>query len=137
MISDELMKYVNKATQIDHRLIEEITDEELQSDCLILVAVVPFKNQEYYVKRIKTQEGNWYISEMTDIEYIQWVAIVQAQMLNKAKQISKFTEGLDYESLIEKAQAQIDKEEALKKEKEKLPEEDLIDEDDFKKMWGE
>lgn len=140
MISKSFLRFIERMTKIPHLPFDKISEDERNGFCMVLVVSIVFEEKERFVKRIQTETGNWYVDEINQIEYLQWIAMAQVEMIKKAKAISSYNQDIDVNELIKKAQAQIEAEQAMKaisEEKQKLPEEDLIDEDQFRKMWGE
>lgn len=140
MISDDLIKFINDQTGVVHGNFDEIPKEDLKGSLFILVNSVLYNEKEKFIKRIQTENGSWYADEISYLEYCQWMLVNQFEIIKAAQDISKYSEGIDVESLIKKAQDEIDSEAALKaveEETQKLPEDELISEDEFEKMWGE
>ena len=165
MIPEDFMKHIDGITGVEHLPFDEMPEEEMDGECKIYVGPAIYKGVERFAKRVQTESGTWYVDEITYIEYIEWAIKTQVEMIKRAQDIAKYSEGLDYSALSKRAQEEIENEtseqqkkadeaadtfisdvmkaikksqgfDAIKEEKMKLPEEELIDEDQFKKMWG-
>ena len=132
-----LMNYVNVQTGVEHLHMIEMSDEEKNGKCFIFVSYFDYKDQQRYVKRIKSNKDIWYMNEISYEEYCYWVAHSQFEMFKKMNKIVGASSGLDIESMIQDAVQRLKKCQAIDDEMQELPEEDLVDEETFRKMMGE
>ena len=132
-----LINFVNKQTGVEHLHIIDMSAEEKSDRCLVFVSSFDYEDQQRYVKRIKSNKSVWYMNEISYDEYCYWVTHSQFEMFKKMNKIMGSTSGLDMEGMIEDAMHRLKKCQAIDEEMEKLPEEDLIDEDAFRKMMGD
>ena len=131
------LNFVDKKTGIIHKEVAKMTDDEKKSNCMIYVSYYDYKEDQRYVKRIKTCTEEWYAIEISYEEYCYWVAHSQFEMFKKINKISNSNMGMDIEQMIRDATNRLQKFQALEEETAKLPEEDLVDEETFRKMMGQ
>lgn len=137
MTSKSLITFINKQTGIEHEDIRLMSDEEKKGNCVVYVSNYDYRKTLKYVKRIRTNTGKWYASEIAYEEFCYWVAHSQMELFKKMNEITQSTSGMNIDDMIYDAVERMKKYQAIEDELCELPEEDLIDEDTFRKMMGE
>lgn len=136
-ISQSFLNFISKQTGVTHADVSEMSESEKKGNCVIYVSNYEYRRAIKYAKRIRTNRDKWYAVEIGYDEYCYWVAHSQIESFNRMNKIMQTTSEMNVDQMITDAMQRLKKNQAICEEIEKLPEEELVDEETFRKMMGE